>query len=114
MYIWTPIKIWDETRWLTNLENISGNPDHDTIIIGDLNADGTYYDENPVNHFTGWHWIINNNMDTSVATSNNTYDRIILNNNTLNNYLFADVMDDVTEDQSDHYLVYALFNPNYQ
>ncbi|MDD3493239.1 MAG: PKD domain-containing protein, partial [Candidatus Thermoplasmatota archaeon] len=30
---------------LTNLENIIGVPTGDTIVIGDLNADGSYYDE---------------------------------------------------------------------
>lgn len=37
---------------------------------------------------------------------------IIINNATENNFISAGVMSDVTKDESDHYLVYAVFNPN--
>ena len=62
-------------------------------------------------HFTDWIWAITNNIDTTVAISDNTYDRIIINDATENNFLSVGVMDDVTKNQSDHYLVYAFFNP---
>lgn len=55
--------------------------------------------------------MITNDIDTTVATSDNTYDRIIINEATENNLLSVGVMDDVTKSQSDHYLVYAVFNP---
>ena len=55
--------------------------------------------------------MITNDIDTTVATSDNTYDRIIFNDATGNNFLSVGVMDDVTKSQSDHYLVYAVFNP---
>ncbi|HEC95113.1 MAG TPA: hypothetical protein ENI45_04010 [Thermoplasmatales archaeon] len=97
---------------LSNLEELVGSPEQDTLILGDLNADGSYYDEDNIQHFTSWHWIITNDMDTTVAASDNTYDRIIINNATMNNYLSVGIMDDVTKDQSDHYLVYAIFNPD--
>lgn len=97
---------------LSNLEDLIGSPENDTIVLGDLNADGSYYDEDNIQHFINWHWIITNDMDTTVATSNNTYDRIIINDTTMNNYLSVGIMDDVTKSQSDHYLVYAIFNPN--
>jgi deoxyribonuclease-1-like protein len=106
------VKPDDVNNELTNLENLIGNVVGDTIIIGDLNADGSYYDEDHIIHFTGWNWIIGNNVDTTVAESNNTYDRIIINNGCLNNYISSGVMDDVKTTQSDHYLVYARFNPN--
>ena len=101
-----PSDVYNE---LTNLENLIGNPDSDTIIIGDLNADGSYYDEDNIQHFTDWHWVITNDVDTTVGKSDNTYDRIIINDYAYNNYLYAGVMDDVTKEQSDHYLVYAVF-----
>lgn len=97
---------------LTNLENIVGNPNEDTIILGDLNADGDYYDEDYLQHFISWSWVITNDMDTTVAPSDNTYDRIIINDETYNNYLATGIMDDVTRDQSDHYLVYGVFDPS--
>ena len=101
-----PSDVYNE---LTNLENLIGNPDSDTIIIGDLNADGSYYDEDNIQHFTDWHWVITNDVDTTVGEKNYTYDRIIINDYAYNNYLYAGVMDDVTKEQSDHYLVYAVF-----
>jgi len=97
---------------LTNLENLVGAPTGDTIILGDLNADGSYYDEDNIQHFTSWKWVITNDMDTTVAASDNTYDRIIINNAAENNFISAGVMNDVTKDESDHYLVYAVFDPN--
>ena len=99
------------TGELSLLETIVGNPAGDVIILGDLNADGNYYDEYNIIHFTDWNWAITNDIDTTVATSDNTYDRIIFNDATGNNFLSVGVMDDVDKEQSDHYLVYAVFNP---
>jgi len=91
------------------LEKIVGEPLVDTIILGDLNADGSYYDEENINHFIDWNWIINNDIDTTVAKSDNTYDRIIINEATENNLISFGVMDDVNSGVSDHYLVYGYF-----
>ena len=96
----------------TNLENLIGEPEEDIIILGDLNADGSYYDEDNIAHFTDWNWIITNDVDTTVAISNNTYDRIIISDAAMNNYISKGVMNDVTKDESDHYLVYAVFDPS--
>ena len=96
---------------LSVLETIVGNPTGDAIILGDLNADGSYYDEENIMHFTDWSWAVTNDVDTTVATSDNTYDRIIINDATENNFLSVGVMDEVVKEQSDHYLVYAVFNP---
>lgn len=95
---------------LSILETIIGNPTSDTLIIGDLNADGGYYDEDEIQHFKNWDWVITNDLDTTVAVSDNTYDRIIINDAAENNLLSAGVMDEVNKDQSDHYLVYGYFN----
>ena len=98
---------------LTNLENLIGIPNSDTIIIGDLNADNYYYDENNIVHFIDWNWVITNNMDTTVSPNNDyTYDRIIINDATDNNFINSGVMNDVNSGQSDHYLVYAIFDTN--
>jgi len=99
---------------LSILEDIVGNPLGDTIILGDLNADGSYYDENNIVHFISWNWVVTNNIDTTVAKSDNTYDRIIINRATENNFHSIGVMDDVTSDQSDHYLIYAIFTNDKQ
>ncbi|MCD6146381.1 MAG: PKD domain-containing protein [Thermoplasmata archaeon] len=95
---------------LTNLENLTGEPSTDTLILGDLNADGSYYDENDREQFINWDWVITNDMDTTVASSDNTYDRIIINNAVENNLISVGIMKDVTKDESDHYLIYAVFD----
>jgi len=82
----------------------------DVILLGDFNADGSYYDENNLEHFEDWFWIIDNGEDTTVAWSSNTYDRIIINGDARDNYIKSGVMKDVNKDQSDHYLVYAEFD----
>ena len=99
---------------LSILQTIVGHPTNDTILMGDMNADGSYYDENNIQHFTDWKWVITNNVDTTVAASENTYDRIIINNPATNNFISFGVMNDVHSGQSDHYLVYATFSNRIQ
>jgi hypothetical protein len=91
-------------------EKIIGKPEIDTILIGDLNADGVYYDEDDIQHFVDWYWVLPNSVDTTVASSNNTYDRIIVNRPCKNNFVSYGVMSDVTSGQSDHYLIYGIFD----
>jgi len=57
-----------------------------------------------------WHWVMSNDVDTTVAVSDNTYDRIIINDEVENNYISFGVMGDVFSGQSDHYLVIAYFS----
>jgi len=83
---------------LSLLEEIVSNTTEDTIIIGDLNADGSYYDEDNIEHFTDWNWVVTNDIDTTVAVSDNTYDRIIINDATENNFISFGVMDEVHKD----------------
>jgi hypothetical protein len=92
------------------LEEIIGTTNNDVVIIGDLNADGSYYDEDNLIHFEDWRWVVPNADDTTVAASDNTYDRIIINQPCENNYLRYGRMVDVEKEQSDHYLVYAVFD----
>lgn len=52
----------------------------DVLVCGDFNADGSYYDENAVASVfppSDFLWLIGNEVDTTVASSNNTYDRIV-------------------------------------
>ena len=52
----------------------------DILIVGDLNADGSYFDEeNYLSIFPDdtYIWMIPNSVDNTVAKSDNTYDRII-------------------------------------
>jgi endonuclease/exonuclease/phosphatase family metal-dependent hydrolase len=106
------IKLNNVPQELTNLENLIGTPTQDTILLGDLNADGDNYFYGVIHNFLGWHWLITSGMDTTVAKSSNAYDRIIINDATENNFIRVGIMNDVNTSQSDHYLVYATFNPN--
>ena len=95
---------------LSTFEEITSTSSIDSIIMGDLNADGTYYDESNKNHFLNWYWILPDYIDTTVASSDNTYDRIIINEKMKNNIISYGVMDNVTQSQSDHYMIYATIN----
>jgi endonuclease/exonuclease/phosphatase family metal-dependent hydrolase len=103
-------------------QELWGEPD--VVLAGDFNADGNYYDETllaaafPENEYRS---IITNDYDTTVAVSDNTYDRIIITASAIEDYAGScgvirfDELYDFTElpirpDQvSDHYPVWAEF-----
>jgi len=79
------LKPGDVKREIKALENVfrklqqESIPDKDIIILGDLNTDCRYFDEDqntffPKNIFSR---VINNALDTTVSDSKCTYDRII-------------------------------------
>jgi len=105
---------------------LAANPnEQDIILLGDFNADGSYWDEDKTNHAlkdTTYHWIIGNEWNTTVAASQNTYDRIILLAGTYyseyipgsastfyfdQEYGLTDL--DYVKSVSDHYPVFAVF-----
>jgi deoxyribonuclease-1-like protein len=56
----------------------TGEPD--VICLGDFNADGSYYDESAYSSVfpsSTYNWLIANTVDTTIAASSNTYDRIV-------------------------------------
>jgi deoxyribonuclease-1-like protein len=95
------------------------------ICLGDFNADGAYYDESgytatfPKATYT---WLISNSLDTTTASSSNTYDRIVSLNacnadfsGNAGVYRYDTVLElgDTTPPQvSDHYPVFAEFRVN--
>ncbi|HLE76073.1 MAG TPA: endonuclease/exonuclease/phosphatase family protein [Candidatus Bathyarchaeia archaeon] len=96
----------------------------DIIVMGDFNADGTYFNEEEASNpfkTSEFYWIITNSMDTMTKTSY-TYDRIVLLNTTLNYEYVADTAQVFRFDQtygisnptlvseiSDHYPVFAEY-----
>jgi len=94
----------------------------DFIIIGDLNADCAFFDENDQSSSlksAEYTWLISNDMDTNVAETECTYDRIIIQSPTLEDYSgnsgvhkFDDIFS-LTNDEaiqiSDHYPVWSSF-----
>jgi len=94
------------------------------VILGDLNADCTYYDEeetaSPLRG-NGYRWLITNDMDTNIARSSCTYDRIIITADTAPYFTgtagvfpFDEALGLSAKEAravSDHYPVYGLFTP---
>jgi len=92
--------------------------EQDLILLGDLNADGSYFNEDSVSAISGneYAWVIDNSQDTTVASSSNTYDRIILADTS--DYIDSGVFrfdieyglsPSETSAVSDHYPVYVEF-----
>jgi deoxyribonuclease-1-like protein len=99
-----------------------GEPD--IICLGDFNADGSYYSEDDyltVFPATDYLWLIPNTLDTTVAVSDNTYDRFATTIDLANDYaesfgvLYFDQEYDfsalaITPNKvSDHYPIWAEF-----
>ncbi|WP_406657393.1 endonuclease/exonuclease/phosphatase family protein [Methanolobus sp. ZRKC2] len=91
--------------------------EQDFIIMGDLNADGSYFDEDSTSDLDEYYWLIDDSEDTTTKSTDYTYDRIILTD-TSDLYgqfgvLRYDLEYNLTEDNtiavSDHYPVYAEF-----
>jgi len=104
---------------------VAANPaERDVIVLGDLNADGSYLDERELTEIfpvDRYHVAIENDVDT-MTTSDNTYDRIILRSETARHEYIADSaavlefdrmygLDDerLVRSVSDHYPVFARF-----
>lgn len=93
----------------------------DVIIMGDFNADGSYFDEDSACPLRapGYHWLIGNEYDTTTGDTVRTYDRIVITRSLDDEYtgtagvfryddLFG-VTSPLLTGVSDHYPVYAVF-----
>tara|TARA_Y100001980_G_scaffold46347_1_gene30362 strand:+ start:18283 stop:19191 length:909 start_codon:yes stop_codon:yes gene_type:complete len=64
--------------------------DQDVIIVGDYNADCSYFDEEDIADLaigsSEFLWAIPNEADTNLASSNCTYDRMVLTGEIKNNF----------------------------
>jgi hypothetical protein len=96
----------------------------DVALVGDFNADGSYYDESDLALIfpeEEYRIIITNDYDTTLAPSDNTYDRIIITASAVEDYAgpcgvfrFDEIYDfselSIQPRQvSDHYPVWAEF-----
>ncbi|SCY70931.1 endonuclease/exonuclease/phosphatase family protein [Desulfoluna spongiiphila] len=92
------------------------------MVLGDLNADCAYYDEDDTSSTLrgqGYRWLITNGMDTNLARSACTYDRIIITKETAPYFTgtsgifpFDEVLGLSAKEAkavSDHYPVYGIF-----
>ena len=94
---------------LSSLEDVVEDKGN-VIVIGDLNADCSYYNNAEANgdEFDSWSWIIPDSEDTTTSNSYCAYDRIILNNDAYNEYISYGVdKTGIDSDVSDHYLVWV-------
>jgi len=94
--------------------------EQDFIIMGDLNADGSYFDEDSTSDLDEYYWVIDDSKDTTTKSTDYTYDRIILTDSSDFTGDFGvhrfDLEYNLTYDEttavSDHYPVYAEFALN--
>jgi endonuclease/exonuclease/phosphatase family metal-dependent hydrolase len=91
--------------------------EEDFIIMGDFNADGSYFDEDSTSDLDEYTWVIDDSIDTTTKSTDYTYDRIVLTDTAdftgevgVFRYDLEYVLDEeLTTDVSDHYSVYAEF-----
>jgi endonuclease/exonuclease/phosphatase family metal-dependent hydrolase len=63
--------------------------ERDVFVVGDFNADGQYYDEShllTVFPEDAYRIVITNDYDTTVAASDNTYDRFVITNEAVEDF----------------------------
>ena len=93
----------NELGFLEDLVDDFGN----VIVIGDLNADCSYYNRDREKDFSNWKWIVNDDDDTTSSGSFCAYDRIILNRDANKLYKSYGINKQITKELSDHYLVWV-------
>lgn len=118
----------EETRWeIGNLTQwpksvLDTDPgEKDIIVLGDLNADGEYFDEEGPSPLKPepYMWITGNTLDTMTKTDW-TYDRMVITGATIHEYVEGSctafyfdneygLSGDIVAEVSDHYPVYAAF-----
>lgn len=106
LIIWTthikPSDVENEMNELENLVNDEGN----VIVIGDLNLDCSY-DDGSNGDFEEWNYLIEDDEDTTVSSTDCAYDRIIMNDDSFDEYSDHGIDNSITSEESDHYLVWV-------
>lgn len=92
-----------EIDYLEDIVKTKGN----VIVLGDLNADCSYYNPLIEDDFGSWTWIIGDEEDTTASSTNCAYDRIILNDDVYEEYVNDEIYKQITKNISDHYLVWV-------
>lgn len=112
-----PDDVQKELSYLGTIVSESGN----MIILGDLNADCSYYNPSAEKEFDDWNWVITDTRDTLVSpTTDCAYDRIILNSEAYSEFAPYERLGDgiyiigITETFSSHYLIWAEIRPEEQ
>lgn len=90
----------DTPQELDYLDDYAATFSGKVIVLGDMNLDGSYYSGVPP-VFTNWTWVIPNGCDSTVAASQNCYDRIWINFDEPYTY---GIYTNITSEVSDHYM----------
>jgi len=99
-----PEDVQSELNYLEEVAVTTGN----VIVLGDLNADCSYYNNEQQTEFDSWNWLITDNQDTTSSNSNCAYDRILLNSDANAEYKSDGIYKkEITTEISDHYLVWV-------
>jgi hypothetical protein len=76
------------------------------MVLGDLNAGCSYYNEFKDDSFDDWWW--SPIVDSTVAGTDCAYDRIIANSDMMTEVIKTEVISDgIVKEYSDHYIIYA-------
>jgi len=104
-----PEDVQKELNYLEDIVSETGN----VLILGDLNADCFYYNNEEQIEFDDWNWLIKDDEDTTSSNSDCAYDRIILNDDAYEEYAHDGIYKKgITTDVSDHYLVWVEIKVN--
>ena len=99
-----PDDVPGEMEYLEDIVETEGN----VIVMGDLNADCSYYNPSVEEDFDGWRWLIKDDEDTTVASTDCAYDRIIINDDTYFEYTSSGIYTTgIDSAVSDHFLVWV-------
>lgn len=94
---------------ITELEKLV-EPIGSVVVLGDFNADCNYYNRDSAGNFVNWHWLITDENDTTVHSTNCAYDRIIVNDDMFKKFKSVGIdSSGINPSVSDHYLVWAAF-----
>lgn len=97
----------DATNEIRNLEQLIGSVTYPVIVIGDLNADCSFYNVSQ-RDFKEWSWVVKDDDDTTVGKSDCAYDRIIVNNVMATRFLDYGIEKEISPEMSDHYLIWLM------
>ncbi|MFH1801388.1 MAG: endonuclease/exonuclease/phosphatase family protein [archaeon] len=102
----------DVQKELYYLENLMEDEEN-VILLGDLNADCSYYDAEKQTEFDSWNWVIADDEDTTSSSTHCAYDKILLNSDAVQEFKLAGIdSTGITKEISDHYLVWVEMKIN--
>lgn len=84
--------------------------EQEVIILGDLNADCSYLSQEDKIALREFKWIVDDSEDTTVSKTDCAYDRFVLSPSLEKSYLRYGIDRNVSDDVSDHYIVWAQFD----